>query len=75
VLTKEGHGPQSLVQAFAHSCDVFFYQTGLAAGADALYAKALEFGFSKKTGIDLPGKKKALCRRAIGKKEMEAGVV
>ena len=52
-----GHGPQSLAQAFAHSCNVYFYKTGLAAGIDALFAKAIEFGYSKPTGVDLPGEK------------------
>src|SRR3989338_5001838 len=35
-----GHGPQSLVEAFAHSCDVFFYNTGLLIGVDAIHEKS-----------------------------------
>ena len=54
---EKGHGPQGLTEAFAHSCDVYFYRTGLAAGVDALYKKAVQFGFASKTGIDLPGER------------------
>ena len=53
-----GHGDQGLTEAFAHSCDVFFYLAGLSAGGEALVSKALEFGFSQKTGIDVPGERK-----------------
>ena len=56
--SDDGHGGQSLLDAFAHSCDVFFYNTGLLVGADAIYEKSLAFGLSKQTGIDLPSEKK-----------------
>ncbi len=52
-----GHGDQVLSEAFAHSCDVFFYNTGLSAGVDAIYEKSLAFGLSKPTGVDLPSEK------------------
>ncbi|OIO37954.1 MAG: penicillin-binding protein 2 [Candidatus Omnitrophica bacterium CG1_02_46_14] len=55
--TSQGHGNQALSEAFAHSCDVFFYSTGLLAGVDAIYEKCLAFGLSKPTGIDLPSEK------------------
>ncbi len=56
--SEAGHGPQALTEAFAHSCDVFFYNTGLLAGVDAIYEKSMEFGLSQPTGIDLPSEKK-----------------
>jgi penicillin-binding protein 2 len=49
-----GHGDLSLREALAHSCNVFAYQTGLAAGPDALVAEARRFHFDEPTGIDLP---------------------
>lgn len=55
---EAGHGPQSLSDAFAHSCNVYFYTAGLLAGVDAIYKKAVELGFSHETGIDLPGEKR-----------------
>lgn len=54
---ESGHGPQDLNSAMAHSCNFYFYQAGLVAGADAMYALCLDFGFSKPTGIDLPNEK------------------
>lgn len=48
------HGQQNLTQAIAHSCDVFFYKTGLAVGSALMHDYAEKFGFSKPTGIDLP---------------------
>lgn len=63
-----GHGPQGLYDAFAHSCDVFFYKTGQAAGADAIHEKAVEMGFSAPTGIDLPGERAGLAPSRAWKK-------
>lgn len=55
-----GHGSQNLIEAFAHSCDCYFYRTGLAAGPDAIAKKSMEFGFGAATGIDLPSERKGL---------------
>lgn len=57
---EQGHGDQKLSDAYAHSCDVYFYTTGLAAGVDAIWRKAVEFGFSTPTGVDLPHEKSGL---------------
>ncbi len=54
---ESGHGPQTLPEAFQNSCNVFFYHAGVLVGIDALFEKSLELGFSKLTGIDLPGEK------------------
>lgn len=48
------HQAQALVGAIAHSCDIFFYHTGLLLGAQDIHDYALKFGLSKPTGIDLP---------------------
>ena len=48
------HGTQDLVQALAHSCDIFFYKTGLLLGAQQIHDYSVRFGLSKLTGIDLP---------------------
>ena len=48
------HHEENLAAAIAHSCDVFFYKTGLLAGPQALHDYALKFGLGKPSSIDLP---------------------
>ena len=48
------HGEQNIVQAIAHSCDTFFYHTGLLTGAQNIYNYALKFGLTKSTNFELP---------------------
>ncbi|MDO8662076.1 MAG: penicillin-binding protein 2 [Candidatus Omnitrophota bacterium] len=48
------HGVQNLLAALTHSCNVFFYKTGLLTGAQAIHDYALRFGFSKKSSFELP---------------------
>lgn len=48
------HGSQNLIGAIAHSCNVYFYHTGLLVGAQAIHDYALKFGFGRVTSIDLP---------------------
>jgi penicillin-binding protein 2 len=48
------HNVQDLFNAIAHSCDVFFYHTGLLAGPQLIHDYALKFGLGKPAGIDLP---------------------
>ncbi len=48
------HGPQNLIAAITHSCDVFFYKTGLLVGAQAIHDYAFKLGFSRPASFDLP---------------------
>jgi len=56
-----GHGPLNIIQAIAHSCDIFFYQIagGLeefqGLGLERLSEYARSFGLGQPTGIDLTG--------------------
>lgn len=52
-----GHGWLNVEQAMVHSCDIFFYKTGIALTVDLLAKYAEQFGFGEPTGIDLPGEK------------------
>ena len=54
---SSGHNWQDLRQAIAHSCNVYFYNTGLKTGIDSIIYYADLFGFGRKTGIDLPYEK------------------
>jgi len=48
------HNYQNLIGAITHSCNVFFYRTGLLLGAQIIHDYALKFGLSRPTLIDLP---------------------
>ncbi len=48
------HGLQNVIAGIAHSCDVFFYRTGLLVGPQLIHDYALKFGFGKVVAIDLP---------------------
>lgn len=50
----DGHGSVDLVGALQHSCDVYFYQLGLAMGLDRMQSTARALGLGARTGIDLP---------------------
>ena len=50
-----GFGPLNIRQAYAKSSDTFFYQMAVNLGIDRLAKWAHDFGFGKKTGIQLPG--------------------
>ena len=50
----EGHGTVNLTQAMAMSCDVFFYKAVQSIDIDKLHDTFKQFGFGKKTKIDIP---------------------
>ena len=50
-----GHGIQSFTDALTNSCNPAFIEIGLRMGADLFYKYYQSFGFTAKTGIDLPG--------------------
>ncbi len=54
---RGGHGQTSLYKALVQSCDVYFYNVGLKLGIDKISRYAFDFGFGRKTGIELPGEK------------------
>jgi penicillin-binding protein 2 len=51
-----GHGPLTLEEGLAESCNVFFYTMGVDyLGIDKIADYSNRFGYGEKTGIDLPG--------------------
>jgi len=48
------HDEVNLIDAIAHSCNVFFYRTGLLLGPQTIHDWAVKFGFSKATSVNLP---------------------
>ncbi len=57
---RDGHGSMDLQRGIIESCNVYFYNLGLLLGADKIFEYAKEFGFGKKTGIDLQGEEAGL---------------
>ncbi len=49
----KGHGSLNFFDAFTQSCDAYYYQLGLSIGMNPINEVAKEFGFGRKTGIDL----------------------
>jgi len=50
-----GHGPLTLTDALAMSCNVYFYRHAKSLGPQALVGWASQFGLGQPTGLDLPG--------------------
>ena len=49
-----GHGSLSIVDAIAHSCNVYFYTLGKDLGIERFNKYMQKYGLGEKTGIDLP---------------------
>ncbi|HIW34444.1 MAG TPA: stage V sporulation protein D [Candidatus Paenibacillus intestinavium] len=52
---KGGHGSQSFLQVVENSCNPGFVELGNRLGKDTLFEYIRNFGFGKKTGIDIGG--------------------
>lgn len=52
---RTGHGTQDLTHGLMNSCNPFFITIGQSLGTDTYYKYFEAFGFTEKTGIDLPG--------------------
>ncbi len=54
------HGTQDMHDAIKNSCDIYFYQTALKIGPDAIAAAAHAFGLGQTFDIGIPGQKKGI---------------
>ncbi len=57
---RTGHGTQTFTQAICNSCNPAFIQIGQLVGEENFWQYYQGFGFSEKTGIDLPGESEDL---------------
>lgn len=57
-----GHGTQTFPEILQNSCNVGFIQLGKAIGKEKLNKYIEDFGFGKKSGIDLPGEAKGIVK-------------
>ena len=51
---KKAHGVQNLAQALRNSCNIYFIQLGQRIGSSLFYDYFDAFGFTERTGVDLP---------------------
>ncbi|MBQ8791436.1 MAG: PASTA domain-containing protein [Ruminiclostridium sp.] len=58
--SSAGHGTSNLTEAMIHSCNPAFIQIGQLLGQDKFTKYFEAFGFTEKTGIDLPGEADSL---------------
>lgn len=52
---RAGHGRENLVESIRDSCNVFFYERGLAIGINRLAEEARYYNLHQPTGIEIPG--------------------
>ncbi len=64
-----GHGRMEIIDAIAHSCDVYFYQAGLKTGVDSISEYAALFGLSALSGFCMPSEERGLIPSARWKRE------
>ncbi|MBN2983367.1 stage V sporulation protein D [Cohnella algarum] len=57
---KGGHGSQSFLEVVENSCNPGFVALGQRLGKDALFKYIQDFGFGKRTGIDLEGEENGI---------------
>ena len=65
---SKGHGTETLEQALCNSCNPAFMQMGFMLGREKYYEYYVAFGFSEKTGIDLPGESEDIFFNTAGEK-------
>lgn len=51
---RKSHGAQNMAQALRNSCNIYFIQLGQRLGPQVFYDYFDAFGFTERTGVDLP---------------------
>ena len=51
---RKSHGVQNLAEALRNSCNIYFVQLGQRVGSSLFYDYFDAFGFTERTGVDLP---------------------
>lgn len=70
-----GHGLQTFLQVLENSSNPGFVEIGRRLGKDRLYQYVIDFGFGKKTGIDLPGESSGIMFEKEAMQEVEQATV
>ena len=72
---KKVHGVQNLAEALRNSCNIYFIQLGQRLGPSAFYDYFDAFGFTERTGVDLPnetGMMKYYTKSQLGEVELSS---
>lgn len=71
---KEGHGTVDLTKAMEQSCDVYYYELAYRMGINSMHDFLAQFGFGKKTGLDLLGERRGLLPSTDWKKRTQGKI-
>ena len=72
---KKVHGVQNLAMALRNSCNIYFIQLGQRVGSSLFYDYFDAFGFTERTGVDLPnetGMMKYYTKSQLGEVELSS---
>ena len=72
---KKAHGVQNLAEALRNSCNIYFIQLGQRIGSSLFYDYFDAFGFTERTGVDLPnetGMMKYYTKSQLGEVELSS---
>ena len=72
---KKAHGVQNLAEALRNSCNIYLIQLGQRLGSSAFYDYFDAFGFTERTGVDLPnetGMMKYYTKSQLGEVELSS---
>ena len=72
---KKAHGVQNLAEALRNSCNIYFIQLGQRLGPSVFYDYFDAFGFTERTGVDLPnetGMMKYYTKGQLGEVELSS---
>jgi stage V sporulation protein D (sporulation-specific penicillin-binding protein) len=69
------HGDETFAEAVQNSCNPVFVEVGQRLGVDRYYKYLEGFGFTKTTGIDLPGEGKAILQNKANVGPVELGTI
>ena len=67
----EGHGPETFVQGVQNSCNPVFIELGRRLGQEKYYKYYKAFGFTEKTGIEIPGEQEGIFHQMKNFNEVE----
>ncbi len=71
---KWGHGKTDIEKSIVQSCDVFYYDLAFQTGIDKMHLFMNNFGFGKKSGIDILGERSGLMPSKEWKKRVRKQV-